>query len=83
MNLKYFKNLKYFGNIFIEKYSYYFYKQGVIWKVIQFRKFSRQLFSFNVSSLFCGSLYISPKKFPKKWNFSKSKHLIDKTGERI
>ena len=35
-----------FGNIFREKYSSYFYKQGVIWKVIQFRKFSRQLFSF-------------------------------------
>ena len=31
------------GNIFREKYSSYFYKQGVIWKVIQFRKFSRQL----------------------------------------
>ena len=25
-----------FGNIFREKYSSYFYKQGVIWKVIQF-----------------------------------------------
>ena len=66
-----------FGNIFREKYSSYFYKQGVIWKVIQFREFSYQLFHLRVSSLFCGSLYISPKKFPKKWNFSKSKHLID------
>ena len=27
-----------FGNIFREKYSSYFYKQGVIWKVIQFKK---------------------------------------------
>ena len=35
-----------FGNIFREKYSSYFYKQGVILKVIQFRKFSLQLFSF-------------------------------------
>ena len=67
-----------FGNIFREKYSSYFYKQGVIWKVIQFRKFSRSFFHLSVSSLFFVSLYISPKKFPKKWNFSRSKHLIDK-----
>ena len=33
-----------FGNIFREQYSSYFYKQGVIWKVIQLRKFSHQLF---------------------------------------
>ena len=70
-----------FGNIFREKYSSYFYKQGVIWKVIQFRKFSRQLFHLSVSSLFRVSLYISPKKFPKKWIFSKNKHLIDKNWQ--
>ena len=63
-----------FGNIFREKYRSYFYKQGVIWKVIQFRK----CFHLIVSSLFCVSLYISPKKFPKNDFFSKNKHLIDK-----
>ena len=33
-----------FVNIFREKYISNFYKQGVIWKVIQFRKLSCQLF---------------------------------------
>ena len=32
--------------LFNEKCISYFYKQDVIWKVIQFRKFSRQLFFF-------------------------------------
>ena len=41
-----------FVNIFREKYSSNFYKQGVIWKVIQFRKFSRQLILFKCLSLF-------------------------------
>ena len=62
-----------FGNIFREKYSSYFYKQGVIWKVIQFKKYSHRLFFFHlsVSSLFCVSLYISPKKSLKNEIFQK------------
>ena len=34
-----------FVNIFIEKYSSYFYKQDVIWKVIQLKKKSLASFS--------------------------------------
>ena len=70
-----------FGNIFREKYSSHFYKQGVIWKVINLENSLASFFHLSVSSLFCVSLYISPKKFPKKWKFPKSKHLIDKNWQ--
>ena len=55
-----------FRNIFREKYSSYFYKQGVIWKVIQLKNSLASFFHLHVSSLFYVSLYICPKK----WNFS-------------
>ena len=49
-----------FGNFFREKYNSYFYKQGVIWKLIQFKKIlSPAFFNLSVSSLFCVSLYIA------------------------
>ena len=47
-------------------------------KVSYEREFNFSFFHLSVSSLFYVSLYICPEKIPKKWNFSKSKHLIDK-----
>ena len=43
-----------FVNIFKEKYSSNFYKQGVIWKVTQFRKLKKDfhLFSKKISQFF-------------------------------
>ena len=67
-----------FGNIFREKYSPYFYNKVSYERLFNLENSLASFFHLSVSSLFCVSLYISPKKFPKKLNFSKSKHLIDK-----
>ena len=61
-----------FGNIFRENYSSYFYKQGVIWKEFNLENSLASFFHLSVSSLFYVSLYICPKKFPKKMKFFKN-----------
>ena len=72
-----------FGNFFRQKYNSYVYKQGVIRKVIQFRKFCRQLFYLSVSSLFCVSCTFLFKNSLKNEIFQKVNTLLTKTDKRI
>ena len=71
------------SGIFLEKSAAPIFTNKVSYeRQFNLENFLASFFHLSVSSLFCVSLYISPKKFPKKWNFSKSKHFIDK-NERI